>query len=63
MKLDSHESSDNKVVSNLFAEVFTSTNSPSTFHANNQNYIAEEKNFDVSFQIYTTIKIFACCRS
>ena len=49
VKLGIHESSDNKVISNLFAEFFTSTYSSATFNANNQNYIPKEKNFDVHF--------------
>ena len=49
MKLGNHKSSDNKVISNLFEKFFASTYSSSTFNANNQNNIPEEKNFDVSF--------------
>ena len=49
MKLGSHESSDNKVMSNLFAELFSSTYSSSTFNINSQNNIPEEKTFDLSF--------------
>ena len=49
MKLGSQESSDNKAISNLFAEYFASTYSSSTFNINNQNNITEEKTFDISF--------------
>ena len=49
MKLVSHESAGDKVISNLFAEFLASASSSSTFNANNQNYIPEVNNFDVSF--------------
>ena len=54
MKLGSYESSANNIISNLFAEFF-STYSSSTFNANNQNFIPEEKYFDVQYiYIYNT---------
>ena len=49
MKLGSYESSDNKFISSLFAEMLVSTYSSSTFNIKNQSNITEEKTFDVSF--------------
>ena len=53
MKLGSPQSSVYKVISNLFAECFVSTYSSSTFNA--QNYVPEEKNFDVPFVDQRTV--------